>query len=292
MLWIAKFGRRSDRWNHPRVEHGMLALARAAGLRAADSRCETVRGGRATRAPLRPGPCGRRLAATPHGQRAHPAPCGRRRRRPARLVVPRPGRRDPTLQCRSTGRSARAVRAHVLQRGRLESRRSSSQPRDGRGRPPLAAEPGVRPDAVAGDLAGAPRPRDDLRPSRPPCRQGQPVERLRTVPARDDAAAGIFDRIVSTVRARWLHVMRGAGVDAADREAIRGAFRLRWAGRQSLTGWAPGGGRHRDPCRRVGDDGGPGGTGSPVKPDSPSSDHRFGVELRGAGRLSPGGPPR
>ena len=41
-LWIAKFGSRNDRWNHPRVEHGMLALARACGLRVAHSRVETV----------------------------------------------------------------------------------------------------------------------------------------------------------------------------------------------------------------------------------------------------------
>ena len=41
-LWIAKFGRNDDRWNHPRVEHGMLTLARTCGLDAADSRLETV----------------------------------------------------------------------------------------------------------------------------------------------------------------------------------------------------------------------------------------------------------
>ena len=41
-LWIAKFGSRNDRWNYPRVEHGMLALARACGLHAAESRVETV----------------------------------------------------------------------------------------------------------------------------------------------------------------------------------------------------------------------------------------------------------
>ena len=41
-LWIAKFGRSDDRWNHSRVEHGMLALARACGLNVADSRIETV----------------------------------------------------------------------------------------------------------------------------------------------------------------------------------------------------------------------------------------------------------
>ena len=43
-LWLAKFGRTDDRWNHPRVEHAMLALARSCGLDAADSRLESVAG--------------------------------------------------------------------------------------------------------------------------------------------------------------------------------------------------------------------------------------------------------
>ena len=43
-LWIAKFNRRDDRWNHARVEHAMLALARDCGLRTAFSRIETVAG--------------------------------------------------------------------------------------------------------------------------------------------------------------------------------------------------------------------------------------------------------
>ena len=43
-LWIAKFGRYDDRWNHARIEHGMLVLARASGLNVANSRIETVGG--------------------------------------------------------------------------------------------------------------------------------------------------------------------------------------------------------------------------------------------------------
>ncbi len=43
-LWLAKFSRTGDRWSHPRVEHGMLELARDAGLDVADSRMETVAG--------------------------------------------------------------------------------------------------------------------------------------------------------------------------------------------------------------------------------------------------------
>jgi len=43
-LWIAKFGRHDDRWNHPRVEHGMLNLAEACGLTVADSDITKVGG--------------------------------------------------------------------------------------------------------------------------------------------------------------------------------------------------------------------------------------------------------
>lgn len=43
-LWIAKFGRRDDRWDQPAVEHAMLELARACGLQVADSRLTTVAG--------------------------------------------------------------------------------------------------------------------------------------------------------------------------------------------------------------------------------------------------------
>lgn len=37
-LWIAKFNRPDDRWNSARVEHAMLALARACGIGTAESR--------------------------------------------------------------------------------------------------------------------------------------------------------------------------------------------------------------------------------------------------------------
>ncbi|MCZ6829760.1 MAG: HipA domain-containing protein, partial [Gammaproteobacteria bacterium] len=41
-LWIAKFSREDDRWNYPRVEHGLLELARTCGLNVADSKLSTV----------------------------------------------------------------------------------------------------------------------------------------------------------------------------------------------------------------------------------------------------------
>lgn len=43
-LWIAKFSTPYDRWNHPRVEHAFLQLARVCGLHVADSKLATVAG--------------------------------------------------------------------------------------------------------------------------------------------------------------------------------------------------------------------------------------------------------
>lgn len=43
-LWIAKFNRRDDPFNHARVEHSMLVLARECGLSAAESRITRIAG--------------------------------------------------------------------------------------------------------------------------------------------------------------------------------------------------------------------------------------------------------
>ena len=43
-LWIAKFGMLDDRWNYPRVEYGMLRLAKACGLTVAESDITDVGG--------------------------------------------------------------------------------------------------------------------------------------------------------------------------------------------------------------------------------------------------------
>jgi serine/threonine-protein kinase HipA len=41
-LWLAKFSTANDKWNNPRVEHAMMALARACGIDAAETRIETL----------------------------------------------------------------------------------------------------------------------------------------------------------------------------------------------------------------------------------------------------------
>jgi len=43
-LWLAKFGRPDDRWNHPRTEHALLSLGRTCGLHTAESRITSVGG--------------------------------------------------------------------------------------------------------------------------------------------------------------------------------------------------------------------------------------------------------
>ena len=43
-LWIAKFNRPDDKWNHARVEQAMLALARECGLRVSESKVTTIGG--------------------------------------------------------------------------------------------------------------------------------------------------------------------------------------------------------------------------------------------------------
>jgi serine/threonine-protein kinase HipA len=43
-LWIAKFNRPDDKWNHARTEHAMLTLAGACGLTTADSKVVTIGG--------------------------------------------------------------------------------------------------------------------------------------------------------------------------------------------------------------------------------------------------------
>ncbi len=43
-LWLAKFTRLDDRWNHPRVENGMLKLAETCDLTVAESKSTTVAG--------------------------------------------------------------------------------------------------------------------------------------------------------------------------------------------------------------------------------------------------------
>ena len=220
-LWIAKFGRRADRWNDSRAEHGMLALARACGLNVAASRIETV-GGRDV------------LLVRRFDRDGH-----RRHRMVSALTLLRSGDRV----------ADRGDWSYLLLAD--EVRRASARPEDD------LRELFRRMcfNAAVSNLDDHPRnhallangrqwrlsPAYDLTPSPVVARErrdlamacgrfGRHANRANLLSGRgrfllDQAAAvDVFDGIASTVRGRWHAEMRRAGVSARDCEAIRSAF--------------------------------------------------------------------
>ena len=224
-LWIAKFDRPDDRWNHPRIEHGMLALARACGLRVADGRIETV----ADRDVLLVRRFDRERADTGY----------LRHRMVSALTLLRAG--DSPVD--------RANWSYLLLAD--EVRRASADPRaDLRelfGRMCFNAavsnlDDHPRNHAIfAMDRAWRLSPAFDLTPS-PVVAQdhqdlamtcgrfGRYANRANLLSGcgrfllRDDEAAAIFERIVDTVRGEWRPTMQRAGVSDIDSSAIRSAF--------------------------------------------------------------------
>ena len=229
-LWIAKFGRGDDRWNDARVEHGLLALARACGLNMADSRIETV-GGRDVLLVRRFDRDREDDGRTGAGYRRH--------RMVSALTLLRSG----------DGLADRGDWSYVLLAD--EVRRASARPqhdlRELFGRMCF--------NAVVSNLDDHPRnhallargrqwrlsPAYDLTPSPVVARErrdlamacgrfGRYANRTNLLSGHGRfllgraAAAALFDGIASTVRARWHAEMRRAGVSARDCEAIRPAF--------------------------------------------------------------------
>ena len=71
-LWVAKFNRPDEKWNHARTEHAMLVLARACGLTTAESKVVSVRRARcAAHQTLRWRQDRRGLPTRPNGERSH-----------------------------------------------------------------------------------------------------------------------------------------------------------------------------------------------------------------------------
>ncbi len=224
-LWIAKFGRLTDRWNHPRVEHGMLLLAQACGLQVADSRVATV----ADRDVLLVRRFDRERVDT--GYLRH------------RMVS--------ALTLLQTGDSPvdRTNWSYLLLAD--EIRRASADPhtdlRELFGRMCFNAAVSNLDDhprnhaIVAGRRAWRLTPAYDLTPSpvvalehrdlAMACgRFGRYANRANLLSGcgrfllRNDEAAAVLDRTIDTVRAAWRPTMERAGVSEANREAIRSAF--------------------------------------------------------------------
>ena len=224
-LWIAKFGSRNDRWNHPRVEHGMLALARACGLRVADSRMETV--------------ADRDVLLVRRFDRERTDTGYRRHRMVSALTLLQAG--DNPVD--------RANWSYLLLAD--EIRRASGEPRtdlrelfgrmcfnaavsnldDHPRNHAIIAKDRTWRLSPAFDLTPSPVIAQDHRDLAMTCgRFGRYANRANLLSGcgrfllRNDEAAVIFQRMVETVRVTWRSTMQSAGVSEMDCDTIRSAF--------------------------------------------------------------------
>ena len=224
-LWIAKFSRNDDRWNHPRVEHGMLTLSRACGLDAADSRLESV--------------AGRDVLLVRRFDRDREDAGYRRHRMVSALTLLRagdgPGERDDwsyLLFADEIRRSSAAPDEDLRELfGRMCFNAAVSNLDDHpRNHAILARGSRWRLSPVF-DLTPSPVVALERRDLAMACgRFGRYANRAnllsdsgRFLLDREEATA-VFERTARTVREQWHGHMRRAGVSERDCEAIRSAF--------------------------------------------------------------------
>jgi serine/threonine-protein kinase HipA len=225
-LWLTKFTRQDDRWNHPRVEHGLLKLAEACNLTVADSKITTV--------------AGRDVLLVRRFDRDRMKGGYRRHRMVSALTLLQIDD-DPTARTDDWSyilladelRRVSAEPAADLRElfGRMCFNAMVSNLDDHpRNHAVLAKERDWR-LSPAFDLTPAPVIAVDRRDLAMTCgRFGRYANRVnllsqhgRFLLSKTEAAA-LLDRIVETVRSQWRPVMQRAGVSEADCEAIAGAF--------------------------------------------------------------------
>ena len=224
-LWLAKFSRPDDRWNQPRVEAGMLALATECGVNAAQGRLRAVGDKDVLLV--------RRFdrERTEHGYRR------------ARMVS------ALTLLLADDSVTARGRWAYPLLAD--EVRRASAAPESDlrelftrmcfnaavsnlddhpRNHAMIAWENGWR-LSPAYDLVPSPVLAQERRDLAMVCGKfGRWASRENLVSASgrfflsSEDAGAIFDQVLRTVRARWRPLLRQTGVMAADCDAVASAF--------------------------------------------------------------------
>ena len=224
-LWLAKFSRPDDRWNQPRVEAGMLALAAECGVNAAQGRLRAVGDKDVLLV--------RRFdrERTEHGYRR------------ARMVS------ALTLLLADDSVAARGRWAYPLLAD--EVRRASAAPESDlrelftrmcfnaavsnlddhpRNHAMIAWEHGWR-LSPAYDLVPSPVLAQERRDLAMVCGKfGRFASRENLVSASgrfflsSEDAGAIFDQVLRTVRARWRPLLRQTGVMAADCDAVASAF--------------------------------------------------------------------
>jgi serine/threonine-protein kinase HipA len=224
-LWIAKFNRPDDKWNHARVERAMLTLARACGIETAESRLATIGD--------------RDALLVKRFDRAHTDKGYRRARMLSALTL---------LRAEDTG-NGRERWSYVLLAEEL--RRLSAQPKTDA--PELFKRMSF--NALISNIDDHPRnhaviamdkewklsPAYDLTPSTPVGIERRDLalacgdmgryahadnvlsQSARFLVSAADAKA-IIDSMEPTVRERWYPIARKEGVSEKDCETIRGAF--------------------------------------------------------------------
>ena len=224
-LWVAKFGRQDDRWNHPRVEHALLLLAKACGVDAAESRVESVGGRdvllvrRFDRERSGGGYLRHRMVSALTLLQSEDNPAARGRwsylllADEVRRASARPAEDLRDLFARICFNAAVSnlddhPRNHaILAKG---TRWRLSPAYDLTPMPVVALE--------RRDLAMACGPAGRL------ANKANIIGAAGRFLLGNEEAESVFSRIVDTVRATWRETLRGAGVSERDCEAIRGAF--------------------------------------------------------------------
>jgi serine/threonine-protein kinase HipA len=224
-LWLAKFTRQDDRWNHPRVEHGLMKLAETCDLTVADSKITDV--------------AGRDVLLVRRFDR-HPTESGYRRHRMVSAL---------TLLQIDDSPTARTAWSYILLAD--EIRRASAEPaadlRELFARMCFNAAVSNLDDhprnhallaknrdwrlSPAYDLTPAPVIAIDRRDLAMTCgkfgrhanRQNLLSEHGRFLLSKEEAIA-LLDGIVETVRLEWRSTMRRAGVSEEDCRKIASAF--------------------------------------------------------------------
>ena len=224
-LWIAKFRQASDRWNLPRVEHGLLRLARRCGLDAAESRVERIGDRdallvrRFDRERTGDGYLRHRMASALTLLRADDSPTDRRRWSYLSLAD----------EVRRASASPREDLRELFGRMCFNAAVSNldDHPRNhallARGRswrlsPAYDLEPMPVVAVERRDLAMVCGPR-----GRRANRANLLAAAGRFLLGRDEAKA-IFNHVTETIRGSWRQTMRRAGVSDRDSERIRDAF--------------------------------------------------------------------
>lgn len=224
-LWVAKFGRLDDRWNVPRVEHGMLALAAACNLTVADSRIETV--------------AGRDVLMVRRFDRDQADGGYRRHRMVSALTLLRASDNQADRQRWSYLLFADEIRRVSAESpadlrelfGRLCFNAATSNLDDHpRNHAVLSKGRGWR-LSPAFDLTPSPAMSKERRDLAMVCgRYGRYANKANLMSDHgrfllgETEAESIFDRIAGRVRDQWHPTMRRAGVSEADCDAIAGAF--------------------------------------------------------------------